>query len=117
MAYFKIGDTDFSSVCSGLEVEYQHKYNQRENAIGTKVIDYITRKRVITVTIIPVNDTQMQSILSAINGFSCSVGILEPRTKAWATVNCIVDDYAVAYYTIQSTKKQFQQFTITFLEL
>ena len=39
MAYFKIGDTDFSSVCSGLEVEYQHKYNQRENALGTKVID------------------------------------------------------------------------------
>lgn len=117
MAYFKIGSTDFSSVCSGLEVEYQYKYNERENALGTKVIDYITRKRAITATIIPLDDTQMQSLITALDEFSVQIQYLAPKTKALSTVACKVEDYSVAYYTIQNSKKQFKEFTITFTEL
>lgn len=117
MAYFKIGSTDYSSVCSGLQVEYQYKYNERENALGTKVIDYITRKRVITVTIIPLDDTQMKNLVTALDEFSVQIQYLAPKTKALSTVSCKVEDYSVAYYTIQKTKTQFQQFTITFTEL
>ena len=117
MAYFKIGATDFSNITSGLQVSYKHKYKARDNALGNTIVDYYNRKRVITVTIIPVNDTQMQTLLNAIDAFNVSIQILEPKTKALATITATVGDYSVAYYTIQQTKTTFQQITLTFNEL
>lgn len=117
MAYFKIGSTDFSNVASGLQISYKHKYKAKESALGNTTIDYITRKRTVAVDIIPIDDTQMQTLLAAVDAFSVSIQVLEPKTKALATISAKVNDYTVAYYTIQETKTSYQKFSLVFEEL
>ena len=75
MAYFKIGNTDYSSITSGLSVSYKHKFKERDNALGNKTVDYITRKRVITVEIIPLSVSQMSGLLSAVENFSVTIKV------------------------------------------
>lgn len=117
MAYFYIGTTNFSAYTSALEVKYKHSYSAQTNAAGNTVVDYITRKRTISVEIIALDDTAEKSILDAIDAFSVSVKILEPKTKAIATISCKVEDYSVSYYTIQESKTMFQKFKLKFTEL
>lgn len=117
MAYFYIGSTDFSSYTSALDISYKHNYTAQTNALGNTVVDYINRKRLVTVEIIALNDTQEKTILDAIDAFSVSIKVLEPKTKALATISCKVDDYSVSYYTIQQGKVRFKKFKLSFTEL
>lgn len=117
MAYFKIGTTDYSAYCSQLEVNYNFNYTEQTNARGNTVVDYINRKRKINVEIISTDDTTTKNILTAINAFSVTVKILEPTTKAEASVTCKTENYSVEYYTIQTGNVRFKKFKISFTEL
>ena len=117
MAYFKIGSTDFSNVTSALSVGYKHKYNSRDNILGNTRIDYITRKRTVTVNIIPINMDQMNTLLAAIDDFAVTISIKSPKTNQLINISAKVNDYQVNYYTIQSSRTLFQAFTLTFEEL
>ena len=117
MSYFYIGATDLSNYTSALEVQYQHNYTQQTNALGNTVVDYINRKRIVTVQIIALDDSTVKTILDAIDAFSVTIRILEPKTKSLQTITCKVEDYIVSYYTIQQSKTQFQQFNLVFTEL
>lgn len=118
MAYFKIGDTDFSSYVSGLQVTNKAKYNSQENANGDTVVDYVNTKRTIQVEIIPLDATAMASLLTAINAFSVSISFRNPKTNELETgVSCIIGGNAVSYYTIQANKVQYNKFKIKFEEL
>lgn len=117
MTYFKIEDTDFSNVASGLAVKYVHKYKAKENVLGNTKIDYINRKRQVTVTLIPMSQEQMNAILNAIDAFTVKIWIKSPKTNALIYIDVKVADYEVAYYTIQNNNVSFKGFTLTFTEL
>ena len=55
MAYFKIGDVDFSPYVNSLKVNKRAIYNSQVNAAGNSIVDYINSKRTIEVGIIPLN--------------------------------------------------------------
>lgn len=55
MAYFKIGDVDFSLYVNSLKVSKTANYSAQTNAAGDTVVDYINSKRTIEVGIIPLN--------------------------------------------------------------
>ena len=44
MAYFKIGNVDFSPYVSGLKVNKKAVYNSQVNAAGNSIVDYINSK-------------------------------------------------------------------------
>lgn len=118
MAYFKIGDTDFSAYVSGLKVTTATNYNAQQNANCDTVVDYINKKRTIEVGIIPLDDTAMASLLSAIDAFNVSISFRNPKTNELeADVNCIIASHEVEYYTIQATKVMYQKITLQFTEL
>ena len=118
MAYFKIGDTDFSAYVSGLKVTSNSNYNAQQNANYDTVVDYINTKRTIEVEIIPLDATAMASLLAAIDDFSVSISFRNPKTNTLATgVNCIITSNEVSYYTIQDTKVMYQKFNLKFNEL
>ena len=117
MAYFKIEDTDFSNVTSGLSVKYIHKYKAKENVLGNTKIDYQNRKRQVTVNIIPVVAEQMNTILDALDAFTVKVYFKSPKTNALIYINAKVSDYQVNYYTIQNNNVRFKAFTLIFTEL
>lgn len=118
MAYFKIGDIDFSGMCNKLEVATTTNYNAQTNAAGNTVVDYVNKKRVITVGIIPTNDTEMLRIQQAIDAFSVALSFRDPRTNTLAEkVPCIIPDNSVSYYTIQEGNVRYNGITLTFREL
>ena len=117
MAYFKIGSTDFSNIVNELKVDNTSNYNSQTNAAGNTVVDYINTKRTIEVGIIPLDDTDMAKLQTAINNFSVSISFRNPRTKALETITCIIPESGIEYYTIQANKVMYKAFRIKFIEL
>lgn len=117
MAYFKIGSTDFSNIVNELKVDSTSNYNSQTNAAGDTVVDYINTKRIIEVGIIPLDDTDMANLQTAINDFKVMISFRNPRTNALETIFCIIPESGVEYYTIQANKVMYKAFRIKFIEL
>lgn len=118
MAYFKIDNTDYSSYVSGLKISSNANYTAQQNANSDMVVDYINTKRTIEVEIIPLDETKMASLLTAINNFSVNISFRNPRTNALETgVSCIIASHTEDYYTIQNTKVMYKKFNLKFTEL
>ena len=117
MAYFKIGDVDYSSCVNELKVNDSANYNAQTNAAGDTVVDYINNKREIEVGIIPLNDEDMYTLLNSIS-FNVSISFRNPKTKELEeNINCILPESKIEYYTIQSNKVMYNALTLTFIEL
>lgn len=118
MAYFKIGDVDFSMCVNKLEIQKAANYTAQTNAAGNTVVDYINSKRTITVGIIPLSGEDMVALQAAIDDFSVNISFQNPNTNAIEeNVACIIPKEAVSYYTIQAGKVLFEAFSLTFTEL
>lgn len=118
MAYFKIGDTDYSMYVNVLKVNKKAHYNSQTNAAGDTVVDYINSKREIEVGIIPLDDAAMANLQADIDAFNVSISFLNPKTKVLEEgVNCIIPESNVDYYTIRADKVSFKAFTLKFIEL
>lgn len=118
MAYFKIGENDFSAYVNSLKVAATATYTAQTNAAGNSVVDYINTKRTITVGIIPLNDADRMKLQQAIAAFSVSISFLNPNTNALEeNVSCIIPANDAEYYTIQANKTLFNAATLTFTEL
>lgn len=118
MAYFKIGDKDYSMYVNELNISTDTNYNSQINAAGNTVVDYINKKRVISVGIIPLDDTAMAELQEDIDAFNVSISFRNPKTKALEeNVNCIIPSNEIEYYTIQVNKVMYNAFTLDFEEL
>lgn len=118
MAYFKIGNVDFSMCVNKLEINKTANYTSQINAAGNTVVDYINSKRTITVGIIPLSGEDMAALQAAISDFAVNISFQNPNTNAIEeNVVCIIPNDAVSYYTIQAGKVLFNAFTLKFTEL
>ena len=118
LAYFKIGENDYSAYVSGLKVNENIHYNAQTNAAGNTVVDYINRKRTIEVNIIPLTDAQMLKLQLDIAAFGVSISFRNPKTNALEeNISCIIPANSVEYYTIQANKVMYNAATLTFTEL
>lgn len=118
MAYFKIDNKDFSKFVNELKIGSNVNYTSQTNAAGDTVVDYINRKRVIEVGIIPLNEVDMLDLMQAIDEFHVSLTFLNPRTNVLEeNVSCIIPSDQAEYFTIQSKKKMFKGLTLKFQEL
>ena len=116
MAYFKIGSTDFSNIVNELKVDNTSNYNSQTNAAGDTVVDYINTKRIIEVGIIPLDDTDMANLQTAINDFKVMISFRNPRTNQLETIFCIIPESGIEYYTIQANKVMYKAFKLKFIE-
>jgi hypothetical protein len=118
MAYFKIGNTDFSHCVNSLKVTRAANYNAQTNAAGDTVADYINHKRTIEVGIIPLDAAELAGLLAAVNAFLVELSFLDPVTNAMASnIPCIIPDHGIDYYTIRADRTQAKAFTLKFMEL
>ena len=117
MAYFKIGSTDFSNIVNELKVDNTSNYNSQTNAAGDTVVDYINTKRIIEVGIIPLDDTDMAKLQTAIKDFKVMISFRNPRTNQLETIFCIIPESGIEYYTIQANKVMYKAFKLKFIEL
>ena len=112
-----IGENDYSSICSELKIDRSVNYNSQMNAAGNTVVEYINAKRQIEVGIIPLDDAAMLSLLADIESFNVSLSFRNPRTNELETINAIIPESGVEYYTIQINKVMYEAMTLTFIEL
>ena len=118
MAYFKIGEKDYSMYVNELNISTDTNYNAQTNAAGNTVVDYINKKRTIEVGIIPLNDTVMAELQADIEAFNVSISFRNPKTNILEeNVNCIIPSNEVEYYTIQANKVMYNALSLTFEEL
>ena len=118
MAYFKIGNNDYSMFVNELKVSTDTNYNSQTNAAGDTVVDYINKKRTIEVGIIPLNETIMKQLQEDIEAFNVSISFLNPNTNLLEeNINCIIPSNEVEYYTIQADKVLFESLSLEFTEL
>lgn len=118
MTYFKINNIDFSKYVNALNVETVNNFNAETNAAGDTIVDYINKKRVIEVGIIPLDADAMVNLKTEIEKFNVTISFLNPNTNALENnVNCIISSNAVEYYTIQVGKVMYNAFTLQFEEL
>ena len=118
MAYFKIGNTDFSMYVNELKINKSSVYNAQTNAAGDTVVDYINAKREIEVGIIPLTSAAMAQLQAAIDAFNVSISFRNPKTNVLEEgVNCIIPENGIEYYTIQANKVMYKAFTLKFIEL
>lgn len=118
MAYFKIGNNDYSMYVNGLKIGKASNYNAQTNAAGDSVVDFINQKRTIEVGIIPLDDTVMAKLQADIDAFNVSISFRNPNTNELETgVNCIIPASEVDYYTIQANKVLYKKMTLKFTEL
>ena len=113
MAYLKINGVDYSRYVNKLLIDTKHKYTARESASGDLLTKYITKKRNISVGVIPLDASALKSLVSAINGFEVTVQFLDPETNSLSTANCIIPVHSVEYYTIRAGNTKAKAFSFT----
>lgn len=118
MAYFKIGENDYSQYVNKLKITTKSKYNSQTNAAGDTVVDYLNKKRTIDVGIIPLDSDIMSQLQTDLNAFSVSVSVRNPETNELEEgISCIIPSSGIEYYTIQIDKVKYKAFTLSFTEL
>ena len=82
------------------------------------VVDYINAKRSITVGIIPLDNEAMLNLQGQIKQFNLPISFRNPETGlVEENVNTILPESQIEYYTIQTNKVRFNEFSLTFTEL
>lgn len=116
--YFKINDTDFSHMVSGLKVGYETlvSENSGRNANGDTVIDVINRKIKVYITFRHTTNSEMAQLLSAINDYVVNVSFLNPQTNALSSITAYTGTPEPEYYTI-SDKTIYKPMSLNFIEL
>ena len=67
---------------------------------------------------IPMDEATMKTLMTQIGQFNVTISYKEPESEnELASVNCIMPNNSIDYYTIQVSKVLFKAFTITFEEL
>lgn len=117
MAYFKIGEVDFSPYTSSLKVSKNDNFNSQINAAGNTIIDYINSKYTIEVGIIPLDDTVMAQLQTAIQSLDVTISFRDPHTNKLKQIQCIIPSKEIEYYTIQIGKVMYKACTLNFTEL
>ena len=117
MAYFKIGNTDFSMYVNELKVSRKAKYNSQTNAAGDTVVDFINNKWIVEVGIIPLDSAAMIALQTAISGLEVSISFRNPSNGALETIQCMLPEHNVEYYTIRADKVSYDAFKLKFTQL
>lgn len=117
--YFKINNTDFSYLVSGLKVGYETLVsdNSGRNANGDTVIDVVNTKRKVYVTFRHMTNIEMSSLLAAIQSYVMDISYLDPVTGALNTINVYTGTPEPEYYTVQRSLTIFKPMNLNFIEL
>lgn len=117
--YFKINNTDFSYLVSGLKVGYETLVsdNSGRNANGDTVIDVINTKKKIYVTFRHMTGAEMRELLGAISDYVVTVSFLDPVTGALMDATTYTGTPEPEFYTIQRNLTIYKPMNLNFIEL
>lgn len=121
MAYFKIGNTDFSPFVAkgGLKVDYETLVadTSGRNAQGDMTIDVINHKYKVGVTFIPMKPSEVTTLMSAIDNYVVTIYFQNPKTNALTEITAYTSTPSISWNTLATGIAQTAPFTINFIQL
>lgn len=116
LAFLKINGKDYSAYVNELKVNTEANYNAQTNANGNSVVEYINEKITLEVGFIPMTDNDLIKLVNDAS-FHSTITFRNPLTNDLKTIDCILADKELEYYTIQAGKVMYKAFTFSFAEL
>ena len=119
MTNFKINGTDFTHLVANMKVGYETLVSDESgrNAKGTMVIDIVSRKRKVYCTFRPMDEAEMESLLSAMSDYVINVTYLNPKTNSLVTIKAYTGTPEPDYYWTHTNEKLFRPMELNFIEL
>lgn len=119
MIFLFINEYDASKYCSDLKVSNIKNYTTQTNAAGNTVVDYINTKHALELGFIALDDSQeFRNLIGWLSSPVCSVSYRNPITgEPTASVDYLVDNNSIEYYTIQANKVMYKAFKVKLTEL
>lgn len=116
--YFKINDTDYSHLVSGLKVGFETLVsdNSGRNAAGNTVLDVINKKVKLYITLRHTTEEEMRAFLNAISEYVVNASFLNPTTNTLTTITAYTGTPEPEYYSI-SNKTIYKPMSLNFIEL
>lgn len=114
-----VNGTDFSAYVSELTYEPQVLLSEDSgrNARGDNVVDIINRKDKITCQFIPMRQTAMAALLTAIEDYVMEVKFLHPRTNTLKTIRAYVGQTQAALFRICAAQNAYRETSLSFIEM
>ena len=119
MEYLKIGTTDLSGLIAAMTVSYNVLLSEDSgrNARGDNTVDIVNRKAKVTCTTRPLNQTEMGTLLTAVDSYVVSVTYLDSKSGALKTMQAYISTPEPAYYRILEGKVLYNPLQLSFIEM
>ena len=119
MTNFKINGKDFSHLVMSMKVGYETLVSDESgrNAKGNMVIDIVNRKRKLYIVFRPMDETEMKSLLKAIEDYVITVMYLSPQSDALVAMKAYTGTPEPDYYWTHTGEKLFKPMELNFIEL
>lgn len=119
MAYLKLNNTDVSHLVKGLKIGYETLVadNSGRNANGDTVLDVINHKIKVYATFRPMDDSDMRTLLAAIENYVIPVVFRDSKTNQLKTITCYCGTPNVEYYWILNNQVLYKEFSLNFIEM
>lgn len=119
MSYLKINNTDVSHLVKSMKIGYETLVaeNSGRNANGDTVLDVVNKKAKLYVTFIPMDGSDMASLLSAISNFVIPVTYRDSTTNSMQTINCYTGTPEPTYYWIHGDSVLYKEMQLNFIEM
>ena len=119
MSYLKVNGTDVSHLVKSMKVGYETLVaeNSGRNANGDTVLDVVNRKIKVYVTFIPMDGSDMASLLSAIGDYVIQVQFMDSKTNSLKTITCYTGTPEPDYYWIHNNDVLYKEMQLNFIEM
>lgn len=119
MSYLKVNGTDVSHLVKSMKVGYETLVaeNSGRNANGDTVLDVVNRKIKVYVTFIPMDGSDMASLLSAIGDYVIQVQFMDSKTNSLKTITCYTGTPEPDYYWIHDNDVLYKEMQLNFIEM
>lgn len=119
MQYFKINNTDYSSVVQSIKVDKEFLTSRKSgrNAQGNSTIDLVNKEYKVTVKFAPMTEEKCNLICNKLEDYVVTIHFENPWTKTLTYAQCYIGTPSIEYYTLQDNKRLVKSFTISFIEL
>lgn len=119
MEYLKIGTTNISGLIAAMTVSYNVLLSEDSgrNARGDNTVDIVNRKVKITCTTRPLDQTEMGSLLTAVEPYVVNVSYLDSQSGTLKTVQAYISTPEPAYYRIIDGKVLYNPLQLSFIEM
>ena len=119
MQILKIGETDVSQMITAMKISYNVMLSEDSgrNAKGDNVVDIINRKVRIDCTTRSLTQSEMSTLLTAVESYVVSVSYLDSRSGDMKTVRAYISTPEPDYYRIVTDKVRYNPMPLAFIEM